>query len=311
MNESYKDLLINSGLLKKVPSRPKQYRACCPYCADKHYHLYMFIDVGSEEPVVYQCKRCPNVHGVLNEKLLADMGLDIRLPKNIKSAKRLKVDSVSDKINIITVEHTDDFSGAAAYINSRVGHVPTLEELQMFQYVGNPVKYAKDYLGDKELSMLKDRFWFKLNNGNITGRIRDDSLSSYRWLMYRSTRITRSGLYQMKTPIDILNPINVVIAEGVMDVVGLYYNFKELENCSYIAVCSKNYSRGMQHMINKGIYGETVNIHIFKDPNVKSSDIYIDNNMRRLFNKVFIYGNGEYDYGVKSNLFNIRKVEKR
>lgn len=311
-NNDYKQQLIDSGLLKKVPSRPHEYRANCPYCGDTHYHLYLHIDVTTDEPVVYMCKRCPNVHGALNEKLLTDLGIDIKIPKNVKGMKRLKIDSgVSDKINIITVDAMDDIRGVREYVNKRVGHFPTLEELQMFQYIGKPSKYCTDYLGEKNIEMLRNRYWFKLSNGNISGRIRDDSLSTYRWLMYRSTRITRSGLYQIKNPIDILNNVNVCICEGVMDAIGLYYNYKELDNCSYIAVCSKQYSKGMKHMIDKGIFGDSVNIHIFKDPNVNTSDIYIDGNMRKLFNKVFIYGNGSEDYGVKPDLFNVRRIEKR
>lgn len=311
-NNDYKQALISSGILKKVPSRPHEYRANCPYCGDSHYHLYLHIDLTTEEPVVYMCKRCPNVHGVLNDKLLTDLGLDIKIPKNVKGMKRLKVDTgVSETINLVTVDHMDDIRGVCDYIEYRVGHRPTLEELQMFQYVGNPFRYVKDYLGDKNIEMLKNRHWFKLTNGNISGRIRDDKLSTYRWLMYRSTRIIKSGVYQMKTPIDVLKDINVCIFEGVMDGIGLYYNYKELDNCTYVGVCSKQYAKGMKYMINKGIFGDSVNIHIFKDPNVPTKDIYIDSDMRKLFKNVFIYGNGDMDYGVKPNLFNIRKVEKR
>ena len=95
-----------------------------------------------------------------------------------------------------------------------------------------------------------------------------------------------------------------------MDSIGLYYNYKELENCTYISVCSKQYSKGMYHMINRGIFGDSVNIHIFKDPNVRCEDIYIDPNMRRLFKNVFIYGNGDKDYGVL-DISNTRRLEKR
>ena len=311
MNNEYKQALIDTGLFKKVPSRQHEYRANCPYCGDTHYHLYLHIDVTTDDAVVYMCKRCPNVHGALNAKLLNDLGIDIKIPKEVQSMKKLKVDEgVSETMNLITVDGNNNIQGVSEYINSRVGHRPTLQELQMFQYLGNPLGYAKEYLGEKNIDMLKNRYWFKMTNGNMCGRIRDDKLSSYRWLMYKSTRVTRSGLYHMKTPIDVLADINVCISEGVMDSIGLYYNYKELENCTYISVCSKQYSKGMYHMINRGIFGDSVNIHIFKDPNVRCEDIYIDPNMRRLFKNVFLYGNGDKDYGVL-DISNTRRLEKR
>lgn len=316
MDNSYKERLIGSGLLKKVPSKRCEYRANCPYCMDKHRHLYLYIDLDSNDPVKYRCFRCPNVRGILNEKLLLDMGFDegaIKIPKGIKSMKRIKVDdSVSSKLNIITVNDDDNIDDISQYIQYRVGHTPTIDELRMFQYLGDPYRYVKDYLGDSKIEMLKNRLWFKLVNGNIAGRVVEDNMSKYRWMNYISTRVKTSGIYQMKTPVDMYQDINVIIAEGIMDVIGLYYNYSDLKNTSYVAVLGKGYHRGMEQLINKGVFGDSVNIHIFKDPNVPCENIWIDPITRQLFKKVFIYENTKgYDYGVKPDKLNIRRIEKR
>lgn len=317
MDNRYKERLIGSGLLKKVPSKSNIYRANCPYCMDRKYHLYLRIDLDTDEPVLYDCKRCPQVHGVLNQKLLMDMGFDegaIKIPRDVgKTMKKLKTDEcISATMNIITVNDEDDIRSGCEYINERVGHVPTIDELRMFQFIGNPERYVKDYLGDKNISMLKDRNWFKMTNGNIVGRIKDDKLSDIHWLQYITQRVKNTGIYQMKTPVDMYQPINVIIAEGIMDVIGLYYNYGELNNTMYEAVMSKHYNRGMEHIMNKGIFGMNVHLHIFKDSNVPCESIWLDPIRRQLFGKVYIYENvKDKDYGITPDRLRVRRIEKR
>lgn len=307
--------LLQTGLFRRTGTK-NEYRTNCPFCGDRKLHMYVYIDLDSDESVRYHCFKCP-ARGYLNNGLLLEkLGLDnIQIPKGIKTFKRLSVDNkVSDRIDIVTVDDGDDISVVQSYIQSRVGVIPNINDLISFQYIGNPNMYVKDYLGDQYSYMLKDRVWFKLTNGSIIGRwdLNDDDCIGYRWVRYKTNRIKDSGMYQMKTPVDIQSEINVIIAEGIMDVIGLYFNYNELVNRMFIASCGKDYSRGMYHMINKGIFGDSVNIHIFKDPNVPCDKIIIPKHLRALFNKVYIYGNtlGK-DYGVLPNELSIHRLEKR
>jgi hypothetical protein len=184
-------------------------------------------------------------------------------------------------------------------------------ELQYFHYIGNPVKYANDFLGNENISTINNRVWFQMTNGNIIGRTVNDN-TNMRWLKYKTTKAHGVGLYKIGIPIDLYQPIHVIIAEGVMDVIGLFYNYKETFNNIYIGTMGKDYVKGIKYILDKGIFGDSVYIKIFKDPDVPVNKIWIDNNLRSLFKRVDIYENCMgYDYGVKPDLLDIHKIVNR
>ena len=305
----FKEDLLKTGLFKSRPRAGEYTLKECPYCGDMKNHVYVKIDLGNDSPVVFNCFKCP-AGGILTQDFLNRMNIDnIRVPK-YNGSKQIKVDStVSTKIPDINVNVNDNIEGVCKYIQSRVGVYPTLTELQMFGYVGDPYKYAETYLGKDNIWVINnERYWFRMTNGNIIGRYYNDE-TDHRWLKYRTDKVRTAGLYNIRVPFDLYDEINVIIAEGVMDVVGLYYNYKEFKNCIYVGVMGKDYIKGVKYVLNKGIFGTSVNIRIFKDPNVDVKDIYIDNNLRKLFNKVEVYGNmNDKDYGILPEELDIHKV---
>lgn len=195
------------------------------------------------------------------------------------------------------------------YIKHRVGVYPTLEQLQMFQYMGNPFQYVKDYLEPEIQSdyYLKQRCWFKLTNGNICGRAYNGN-EKMRWLRYHTKNCYGRGIYTIKEPVDLYKTINICIAEGIMDVIGLYYH-QPITNALHIAVLGKDYHVGIQHVLNMGIFGDSVCIKIFKDSDVDTNKIKIDPGMRKLFKKIEIYQNTiASDYGVHADQIEIERV---
>ena len=305
----YKESLLSSGLFRRVSST--QYRVQeCPKCGDRKWHCYVKIDLDSDCPVVFNCFKC-NSSGIVDKSFLEYIGMsDISIPK-FKYGKKINVsETVSTKIdlNSITVDESDDITGICNYVNDRVGHYPTLSELQSFGYVGNPYKYTRDFLGVEGQASLKNRFWFRLTNGNISGRWYDDNIDM-RWLRYKSNRVKTSGLYKINVPVDLYQPIDIIIAEGVMDVIGLYYNYTGAKNCVYIAVMGKDYNRAIKYIIDRGIFGTCVSVKIFKDVDVNVNDIRIDYNTKKLFKRVDIYGNIlDKDYGVLPDRLEINKI---
>ena len=311
-DNTYKMKLIESGLFKKTYSSKHEYRGRCPFCGHSANKFYIRIDLDSDDPVMYNCFHCP-AHGYLNYELLERLGLEdsITLPKEVKRMKKIPVDTIADAIPFESLTKEDDVSKVSQYIQSHIGCIPTYQDLLSFQYIGNPSQYCSEYLGMDDIDALRDnRVWFKSTNGNITGcDLKDNS-----WRKYHSTRTRDAALYQMKTMVDLMNDINVVIADGIMDVIGLYYNYDELDNCMYVATCGKQYQRGILHMLKKGIFGKGVNIHIFKNKFINVDKIFIDNDMRKLFNRVFIYENvgNEYSrYGVMKDQLSIHRIGKR
>ena len=306
----YKESLLSRGGFRRVSTT--QYRIQeCPKCGDRKWHCYVKIDLSNDEPVLYKCFKC-NSGGIVDDKFLEFIGIDdISVPK-FKFGRRLDVsETVSEKINSMTVVDGDDITGICDYINRKVGHYPSLTELQSFNYVGDPYKYTRDYLGTEGQSVLRNRYWFRLTNGNISGRWYNDEVE-YRWMRYKSNRVKTVGLYKLNVPVDMYQPINVIIAEGVMDVIGLYYNYNGSANNVYIGVMGKDYYRGIKYILDRGIFGHSVSIKIFKDSDVNEKDIYIDYNMKKLFNRVDIFENliGK-DYGVLPEELDIHKIIMR
>jgi len=307
----FKEELLSTGLFRRIPSNPNQYRCkTCPFCGDTRGKMYVLINLNDDTPVFYHCFIC-NESGVMNKAFLDyfDLG-DIPLPKQTYR-KKLDVSTVSTIVNQVSCQEQDPLDQISEYIHSRIGVSPSLDQLQTFQYVGNPYQYVKDYLEPDAKSdyPIKHRAWFKLTNGNIIGRTYNDS-DKMRWLRYHTKNCQGKGLYTMKEPIDLYKPINIVIAEGVMDVIGLYYH-NPIPNSFHIAVLGKEYESGIKHILNMGVFGESVHIKIFKDSDVDLNRIHVHPNMIKLFKSIEIYQNTiDHDYGVSSDHIEIVKVSK-
>lgn len=300
----YKQKLLDTGLFKRV-SEGQYTCQVCPFCGDRKSHMYVMIKLTDDTPVLYNCFKC-NSHGRMNKKFLEYFNIEnISIPRT--SFRKKIAESKASTSTITTVSENDDIEGVCKYIQSKVGHYPTLSELQYFQYIGKPNVYANEYLGmSLQTTVLKSRNWFRLTNGAIAGRWYDDDHQCL-WKKYSPKNINDRGLYTMKIPFDLYQPINVYIAEGIMDVIGLYYNYIQ-DNNIYIACMGRNYITGIQHLISMGIFGDSVNIKIFKDSDVKKSDIRIDNNLRKLFNQIDIYQNTiGHDYGLLPDKIEIHK----
>lgn len=304
----YKQKLLDTGIFRK--QNENRYTSQCPFCSDRKKHMYVLIDMTSDIPVLYNCFKC-TARGKMNKEFLEFFGIDnITIPRS-KYKKKIEPSKAVNSLSTY-VDDNDDVSGVCNYIKDRVGHYPTISELQYFQYVSNPKKYVSDYLNSNTNNVsgnvFINRFYFRMTNGGIIGRYHNDE-HKFSWLKYKSPLVDNiKGLYTFKLPFDLHKQINVYIAEGVMDVIGLYYNHTH-DNNIYIATLGKNYNSGLQYLIDMGIFGNNVNINIFKDSNVKIKDIYIDKNMKELFGKINIYRNviGD-DYGLLPDKIEIEKI---
>ena len=306
----FKVKLLDSGIFRHQ-SRD-EYTCTCPYCGDMRRHCYVIIKLTDDTPVMYNCFKC-TAKGIVNKKFLSYFNLDdIRLP-NCKLSKRLEIqDNVSDAstMKMTTVTENDDINAISDYIFERIGVIPTLQDLQYFQYIANPKKYAEDYLGYcGKKSIFDQRHWFRLTNGAMHGRL--DSLyekeSKRRWQRCQTEKVKSAGLYVIKRPFDLYETINVCIAEGIFDTFGLYYH-ANIPNSIFIAVLGKDYCKGIQHILNTGIFGSDVNIKIFIDPNIHAETVYIPSQLYRVFKRIDIYENATgYDYGVTADHIEIAK----
>jgi hypothetical protein len=311
--EAFKEKLLSYGVLKRTNGCWYRFKEC-PKCGDKKWHCYIKIDSNDDGPMGYNCFKC-NSHGAVTREFIEAMGYinlnDMTLPKFI-GGRRLNIgETISTKIPDMTVSDSDNIEMICEYVHSRVGRYPTLQELQAFHFVGNPRKYVTDYLGIDNIETVRNRYWFQMTNGNIIGRYKNDN-TDMRWIKYKTTKCRNVGLYRISVPVDLYQPINIIISEGVMDSIGLYYNYAGCENNLYVSVMGKQYTKGLQYAIDRGIFGDSVSVRIMKDSDVPMDQMYIDWRMKSLFKKIEIYENhAAKDYGVTPELFDVHKVIDR
>lgn len=304
----FKMELLNTGIFKRV--RNGQYRCkFCPYCDDSKFHMYVKIEMDEDSPVVFHCMKC--VHsGRMNNKFLEYYGINnIVIPK-YKGLRKIDSGKVGERINVelINKNDIDSINDVKMYINKRIGVECNDVELEYFQFISNPIWYANEYLTNKCLDTKwfegeNKRHWFKLSNGNMIGRNENDKDG---WKRFISDRIKESGIYIIKLPFDPVKPIDVCISEGIFDSIGLYYHLK-LSNGIFISVLGRDYSKALDYLINAGIFGDHVNIKIYKDADVDF--VAIDKIKRRFFKHVEVYQNmiGK-DYGLPINMIDIVKT---
>jgi hypothetical protein len=272
--------------------------------------MYVCINLSSDDAVGYNCFKCGS-KGFMKPDFLKYYNLDLKMPSNVSGSRRIAADGkVSNKVPTVNVNENDNIDGICQYTYDRVGHTPKLGELKAFQFVGNPKKYAMEYLGIDDINNIRNRFWFQMTNGNIIGRFHNDN-TDMRWLKYKTSRCKTTGLYKIALPVDLSGEINVLISEGIYDSIGLYYNWHGTNNNIYISVMGKDYVKGIKYILNKGIFGKSVNILIFKDSDVDISKIFVPNLLRRMFKSVSIYENmAAKDFGVTADKYDVCKIVK-
>lgn len=310
-NELYefKIKLLNTGYFKKQSGQ--EYVCTCPFCG-KRKHCYVIFDLVGDKPLLFNCFRC-NTSGIINQKFLEYFGLeDMTIPK-MKVLKKIDVANAISNTNKVVMFNMDNKKKIQLfkdYIEYRVGVVPTVDELIQFQLITEPGMYAREYLGENYNDNWFDTsVWFKLDNGNIHGRSLVDDEN--RWLKFKSRRISSTGTYSIKNAFDIEKDVNICISEGIFDSIGLYYYNKQIElnNCVYIACLGKNYEIGIKNAIRKGIFGDSVNIRIYKDSDVEN--VWVNQDYANIFKSISIYKNmKDKDYGVNIDNIDAKRIVK-
>lgn len=308
-NAEFKRKLIATGLFSKVSGSGQYVCKTCPFCGDMKKHMYVLIKQDDDTPVLYNCFKC-NAHGIVNREFIDYFGIDdIEIPKLKGNRKINPNNSVSVVLNLIDFDKDFDMiNSGTSYIESRVGVRPSVNDLTAFQLIGNPYGYVDAYLGG-EKNNLKGRIWFRLSNGNIIGRATNSNSS--RWLKKNydggSSDYIGTGVYVIKRPIDPYQTINVCVCEGVMDAIGLYYH-SDVNNTLIIACMGRDYLNGIKYAIDAGIFGDSVNVRIYKDSDVENVKIPMIHRM--LFKSITIYQNtiGK-DFGVPANQIEIERCQ--
>ena len=295
MDTSFKHYVINeiSKLpFYKVSSNGISHTIKCPYCNDdspSHGHFCLKIDVDSDEPILYNCLKCP-AGGVLTTDVLNQLGIlvDSSMSANINKANRRY--AKKNKLTDMTIEDfvippvIDDIDTVAKlnYINSRLGTkldesslvkyriVTKLSEFLTFNKIDfdsvnglnpNRLKFIdNNYVGF--LSMNRNHIIFRKITDNPYGR-------RYDKVVINSRNIDPNSFYSIPSGFDIMytGPMDIHIAEGPFDILSIYenlHNGASKQNELFYSVCGFGYSGVIKNLIRIGINTE-LNLHIYAD----------------------------------------------
>ena len=299
----------------------------CRFCGDsqtdkKAKHLY--ISLGSEnKPPMYNCFKC-NAHGVVTAKFLsmiANKSPDGDLIGNInsESSKYTKAGrkySGTDRFNVRWdyISDTDLNRAKLFYINKRMGVNLTFKDLISLKIVPSIIdlltlNHITEIFRNENIIREYDQSFLgflSMNNGYLTlknlrpGKIWQGIDHKYEdYPLFQSDRARR--FYSIPTKINYMDPrpISVHIAEGVFDVLGIFFHVMGMNRYQnlYINCGDKAYGAVVKMLIQE--YG-LINCHfmIYPDNNVD------DENIKRIDTlgmPLSIWRNlskGEMDYGV-------------
>lgn len=335
-SENYGEIIRDIILKTKKPSyqttNHKEVRIRCPYCGDSKSNptsAHLYIEMTA--PFRFHCFKC-ETSGVLNTQSFRDMGLfDTELALNVIQANKQKstntgIQKISYKQRNIKnpVFQTEATQKALQYFNGRFGTNYTTDFVNSkFKCILDPISFFNenhihpnvqfDYReaigflsSDNSHVIFRDyggKQEKRYNNLNIS--FQDDSL------------ISKS--YNISSEISVMEPeINLVIAEGIFDIIGVntYFYQGNEKNTIFAAACGKAYNAVILNYIRMGFLN--LNVIIYSDADVDPSFYRaLKNNAPYLKNsKITVYYNNLYnlktkygkDYGCKKEDIQLRKI---
>ena len=262
----------------------------CPNCGDsKKSKLSAHFYIQMKPPFVCYCQKC-RYSGILNSAMLEKLQIyDSNIIDNINEVNK---DSAYNKYKNYTYktksqfkidyieQETDATKKALEYFNNRFGVNETLETVNKFNIICDPIQFFK-YLYDKHNIQLTYNPKFDYYNSiGFLSTDRKYMISRYigndeNIIRYTNTAISndedRSRIYNIKTKVDIMSPsITLVITEGIFDAIGIYYKeYSESENIIIAAACGKSFEQVIMSFIKRGFLN--LNIKIYSDADVDIS----------------------------------------
>ena len=334
INQQLKYFLLESCPDASLVSAGREVLMKCRFCGDSAHsssrHLYISVD---DEKPFYNCFKCRQ-SGVITTDFLSmithqnlDSDLITSVNKAIKGYNTQRKVMGTTKFNLRWdwIDDTELNRTKLAYINRRMGLNLDYAELIRNKFVLSLYDLLIQNNIDKvpmrqsSLEDLNNCFLgaISMNNGFVTlknlapGKVDKAVDHKYYDFQIFPEPSNNRRMYSIPTVIDITNPepIQVHIAEGIFDVLGIFYHICDANRHQqlYINCGDKSYSSVVK-MLNQtyGLLNCEYNFYI--DNDVPDSEVYIET----LGAPYRIFRNGipgEKDYGVtKDRIKNIRYV---
>lgn len=329
------------SILKTLPvwdvtTNKKEISVRCCFCGDStknanSSHLYVKLVVDEKEPHTYYCQKC-KAKGIVTSQLFKqlklfdnDLNVKIGLYNKAVGKKNKKYKPIRKKELIIpNHERTKLNLVKLAYINRRLGINLKLEDLPKYKIFLNlydllDANHVQNLTNKNErfVDTLDHNFLGFISYDNNYGIMRNLSKKVMPDLRYYNYNIfdnydNSKRFYILPTKIDILKPkLNVVITEGIFDLLGVYFNIEKQkqDNTLYVAVNGVGYSLVFLHLARMGFLDMDIKIYSDNDQNLKQYKAiktefksFLTNRIQVFYNKI-----GK-DFGVTPDKIQISRT---
>jgi len=307
----------------------------CPFCKQEgnpdHDH-HMYISLGYDgRPPQYNCFRNSLHHGLLTYPVLERMTdypqlIDSNLIDDMMESSRqntfknlFKLNEYGKyNINAYNPDYSELIEVKRKYICNRLGIDLSIEELVSKKVIFSikdflRMNYLQPTRSEMIIESLEKYFVGFLNNTNSNIIMRNmvcDKLQLHeslnkRYVNYVTVRNGEniSGYYIIPTNCDLLKHITINIAEGVFDILSVYYNIKNKDenNQIYCSMGNNLYLKCIRYFLETfGLID--IEIHIYIDNDIKKNVVDgIGQYITPLQIPIYIHNNiypGEKDFGV-------------
>jgi len=295
----------------------------CPYCGDSddksHAHFSVRID---EEPFIYHCFRCDDA-GVFNFKVLKDLNIyNSELMVSIQSMKTKKsknqVLSFERKMkSFLLPDFSEKNTWKINYIEKRLKikiqgkdkeKLRIVTSLKEFLKINNITKKYTLY-DDSQIDLLDKNYVGFLSRDHSCIHFRNASKNDKlkRWkIFFIYDAPLGDKFYTIKKSIDKLTEkLEVNIAEGVFDIIGLYNYLPRKKNQLFLCANGKSFKKAVNLVLKEGFLDAEFNIYSDSDVNI---EFY-----KKIFESLPIslniyYNSAASDYGVDKERISLSKL---
>lgn len=278
---------------------------CC-FCGDtqknmKMGHLYLLVNDNRCRCYCHKCEANVPLDEVVLENLIGKHDFVL----NKTTIRRINPGNPNV---IVETDVPNKDSQSYRYLENRFGCDFTADELYKFRIIDDQETWLQKY-NINSLYPIKNSICFVTADGNTLCYRNVIENDTWRWIKKKIYPKYDSSPYTMRGAVDILSTddINIVMAEGIMDIIGVYKHITQTADL-YMATMGKDYTICIKWLINKGIFGKNISITIFSDDDV---DIKYLRKMLRWYRWMFgnvsvVYNDADHDFGIPKDRIILR-----
>ncbi|MCM1221250.1 MAG: hypothetical protein NC548_42900 [Lachnospiraceae bacterium] len=320
----------------------------CVLCGDSTKNptkkrLYIHLDpTNATEPIGYKCFNCM-AHGVVTSDMLRKIGMSdnaytVALKEINAQAVRLSGTQKTNKyrkMKTLPLELPEPYKDEIIlkkihYLyKERLGYMIPLDELKKLKIVWKLTDLLK--LNHLEINRTWHNFIQDLDNDYIGFlSVRNEYIifrditnkHEMRYIKYGIMKgmENASSYYAIDNTVPILSrePIDIIVAEGTFDIIGILYHLYngDTTNRKFVSTSEGDFENPIMYHINQGLIGENINVLCYVDNDTVADYERLKKRLKPYIGSISFFHNTKFkDFGVsKDNIevepFNIRLAEQ-